>query len=85
MKTGPKPKSLLGFTHHEAEEKADFGHIGDGELSYSSQHGLMVFGRWVGHSGQFGLQGLSRRKLTHLHDVTKTDPMLFGSCLDSER
>lgn len=83
-KQGLKRRLLLRFTHHKAKEEADFCHIGDGELSYSSQHGFVVFGRWVGHPGQFGLQGLSRGKLTHLHDVAKTHPMLFGSCSDRE-
>lgn len=71
---------LLRFAHHEAEEEADFCHIGDGELSYGSHHGLVVFGRRVGHPGQFGLQGLSGGELAHLHDVAKTHPMLLGRC-----
>lgn len=79
-KRGRKWSLLLRCAHHEAEEEADLCHIGDGELSYGSQHGLVVFGRWVGHPGQFGLQCLSRGKLTHLHNVTKTHAMLFGSC-----
>lgn len=44
----------------------------------------MVLGCWVGHAGQFGLQGLSRGQLTHLHDITKTHTLLFGSCPEVE-
>lgn len=67
------------FTHHEAEEEADFGHVGDGQLAHCAQHGLVVLGGRVGHAGQFGLQGLRGGQLTHLHDVTETHPLLFGS------
>ena len=75
-----KPEFLLTFTHHKAEEEADFSHISDGELAHRAQHGLVVLGSRVGHAGQFGLQGLSGGQLTHLHDITKTHPLLFGSC-----
>lgn len=70
---------LLNVTHHKAEEEAHFGHVSDCELAYHAQHGLMVLGGWVGHSRQFGLQGLSRGQLTHLHDVTEMHPVLLGS------
>lgn len=67
-------------THDEAEEEADFGHISDGELAHGAQHALVVFGGWVGHARQLGLQRLSGRQLTHLHDVTKANPLLLGGC-----
>lgn len=75
-----KLEFLLTFTYHKAEEEADFSHVSDGELAHRAQHGLVVLGSGVGHAGQFGLQGLRGGQLTHLHDITKTHPLLFGSC-----
>lgn len=44
----------------------------------------MVLGSWVGHAGQLGLQSLSGGQLTHLHDITETNTVLFGGCWEAE-